>query len=440
MRKTITVLLSVIWLFIFVPHVFAVENELQTLIDETPANGELQLEAKTYEGNILITKPITIIGQEGTVIKGDETYNVIEIDSDDVTIENMKITGSGLSRDSEQEHSGVRVMGNHTVLKDLVITESFHGVLLNRIDHTTIEGLTIIGEPKESLSEQGNGIHILRSNENVIKNSYIEEFRDGVYIEYSDNNDINHNVMTKTRYGLHYMYSDYNSFHNNEFIRNIGGAALMHSDYLTLENNKFSFNQGSRSFGLLIQTSREVHVLNNEFHLNQRGLLIEHSTGNFIEGNDFFHNQIGVELWSSAIANTFSRNVFTKNTNNVLTVGGNSNNQWFDMYGNGNYWNEPMIDLDGDGIGDLPYEYTSSLGNLIEQSELAYLFLESPAIAVYEKTNAILGNQDVMAVDEYPFLKERDNRHYFLFIAIGLFIATFTYYYVKKRRNKKSNE
>src|SRR5690625_6765822 len=96
------------------------------------------------------------------------------------------------------------------------------------------------------------------------------------------------------------MYSDNNTYKENKIIRKIGVAAIMHSDYIMLEENQFSFNQGSRSFGLIIQTSREIHVLNNEFHLNQRGLLVEHSTGNFIEGNHFFENKIGVELWSSA--------------------------------------------------------------------------------------------------------------------------------------------
>ena len=225
-----------------------------------------------------------------------------------------------------------------------------------------MKNLTILGVPDKKMSEHGNGIHILRSNDVIIEDSYIEEFRDGVYMEYSDNNRINNNIMTKMRYGIHYMYSDYNSFENNEFVHNVGGAAIMHSDYITLENNNFSFNQGSRSFGLLIQTSREVHVLHNQFHLNQRGLLLEIATGNLIEGNDFFHNQIGVELWTSAIGNVFSENKFSKNTNHVLTVGGNSNNEWSDIYGNGNYWNEPMIDLNKDNIGDIPFEYTSSLG------------------------------------------------------------------------------
>lgn len=433
MKKGVITCFIFITMFLIPSVISAESNPLQKLIDETPENETLELEGKTYEGNVVITKPITIIGTEDTKITGDKTDNVVEIDSDYVTLDTLHISGSGMSRDSEQEHSGVRVMGDHATLKNLTISESFHGVLLNRVEQTTMSHLNITGIASQSLSEQGNGIHILRSNDNRIEDSYIDDFRDGIYIEYSDNSEINNNTMTKTRYGLHYMYSDYNSFKNNEFIHNVGGAAIMHSDYITLEENEFSFNQGSRSFGLLIQTSREVHVLNNEFHLNQRGLLLEHATGNHITNNDFFNNQIGVELWTSATANVFSKNTFNRNTNHVLTVGGESRNEWSDMFGYGNYWNEPMIDLDKDGMGDIPFEYTSSLGDLIEESELAYLFLESPAIGVYEKTNEILGNQAVMAIDEYPLVKKKSNAIYLGIVGSGVIVFSLIYLFIRRK-------
>src|SRR5690625_451721 len=107
------------------------------------------------------------------------------------------------------------------------------------------------------------------------------------------------------------------------------------------------------------------------------------------------------------------------------------------MYGNGNYWDEAMIDLDNDGIGDIPFEYTSSLGDLIEKSdELAYLFLDSPAVKVYEKTNDILGNQDVMALDDYPLLVERDNNYSLIIASAVAVILAGAAYNFKKRRTK----
>src|SRR5690625_2101489 len=63
------------------------EESLQTLIDDTPANGELKLEGKVYKGNINITKPITIIGQEGTEIHGEGNSSVITLQASDSTID-----------------------------------------------------------------------------------------------------------------------------------------------------------------------------------------------------------------------------------------------------------------------------------------------------------------------------------------------------------------
>ena len=407
MRKRLLILILMSSSFLFANAVNAVETDLlQQLIDDAPVDGVLELEAKTYKGNIVISKPLTVIGKEGTTIQGDETSNVIEIRSDGVTLETLAISGSGMSRSSQEEYSGVRVMANDAVLKNLEITNSYHGIYLNKSKNTRMSKIKVVGHGANELGNQGNGIHIMRSSENYIDNSYLEKTRDGIYVEYSHNNRIDNNTMTDTRYGLHYMYSNHNSFTGNDFVKNVGGAALMHSDHILLENNKFSFNQGSRSFGLLVQTSRDIHVLNNEFHLNQRGLYLEQSTSNRIEGNDFFHNEIGIELWTSSTSHVFIENHFAKNKVHALTIGGESNNDWFEN-GVGNYWNMPILDFNQDGIGDEPLEYSSSLSELVEQNELAYLFLSSPAIKIYEKANDLRTQQKVMVLDEYPLLSER---------------------------------
>lgn len=410
------------------------ESSLQSLINNAEQGSEIKLEAKIYEGNIVVNKPLTLIGQEGTIIKGDGTGNVIEITADEVTLDTLDIRHSGKSRDSREEYSGVRVLGNDTVLKNLKISDSYHGIFLNRINGTTISGVHISGHHVDTLADQGNGIHIARSGNNIIENSYIEKARDGIYVEYSNNNQIKNNTVTETRYGLHYMYSNNNHFEENKFIHNTGGAAIMHSDHILLEKNHFSFNQGSRSFGLIIQTSRDVEVLDNEFHLNQRGLYLDQSTSNEVRGNEFFHNQIGVELWTSSTAHVFSENVFRKNNADVITVGGESNNEWFKNR-QGNDWGKPFLDLDQDGIADTTFTSTSALGELVEENELAYLFLNSPAITIYEKANEFVGSVEVMAEDKYPIMGERSTWNIYVMVGVGSFLAIFVF--IKRRKLEK---
>lgn len=408
MRKLPLIVFMVFNIFLCIPALASGES-LQDLIDATPAGGTLQLEGKEYKGNVVITKPMTIIGTEKTIIKGDQTNNVIEIRSENTVLDQLKIEGSGMSRSSEEEYAGIRVMANGSVLQNITISDSYHGIYLNKTKDTLIKNSHVIGHGVDSLGNQGNGVQIARSSNNTILDSRFEKTRDGIFVEYSNDNVITGNTMTETRYGLHYMYSNFNEFKNNSFVRNTGGAAIMHSDHILLEDNKFSFNQGSRSFGLIIQTSRDVHVLNNEFHLNQRGLYLEQSTSNTIEGNDFFQNQIGIELWTSSTAHVFFENHFRKNRINALTVGGESNNEWF-KNGVGNYWDTPMIDLNKDNVGDDPIEYTSALDKLVEDNELTYMFLASPAILIYEKLNGLLAGQKVMAYDKYPLMETVEGR------------------------------
>lgn len=426
----------IIGLFMNSENALAAEEEsLQQLIDETPANGELKLEGKIYKGNIVITKPITIIGQKGTEIHGEGNNNVITLDASNTTIDSVTIKYGGVSRDTEEEFSGVRVMGENNTLTNLKISDVYHGIYLTRSSQTTIKHSHITGQGDGKLGDQGNGIHIARSSgDNMIEENEISHSRDGIFVEYSNNNEINKNTVSHTRYGLHYMYSNNNQFSDNHFNNNLGGAAIMHSDHILLENNEFSYNQGSRSFGLLIQASRDIHVLNNEFHLNQRGLYLEQSTSNRIEGNDIFHNQIGVEIWASSTAHVFTENVFNKNNSDVVAIGGYMGNHWFEN-GVGNYWNKPMLDLDQDGVGDSTYQYTSSLANLLEDNELAYLFLNSPAITVYEKMNAMLSNNQIMAEDEYPLMQDKKPISIY---TIGLIIiALISLIYVYGRSRKK---
>src|SRR5690625_4327864 len=111
------------------------------------------------------------------------------------------------------------------------------------------------------------------------------------------------------------------------------------------------------------------------------------------------------------------------------------------MSGKGNYWNEPMIDLDEDGTGDFAFEYTSSLGELIDSSVLAYFFFDSPAIIIYEKTIEILVNQSVIALDEYRMIESEKNMFYFRVICVGFLLFGIINWYInhRKRRNKKDN-
>ncbi|WLR50355.1 nitrous oxide reductase family maturation protein NosD [Bacillus tianshenii] len=417
------ILLGLVVVFTLTPnHMYAKETSLQTLINRTPKNKTLQLEARVYEGNIVITKSITLRGVEGTVIKGDGTHNVITVKAQNVVLENFTVTHSGQDRNSKEEYAGIKVMDNHNTVRDITITDSFHGVYLSQAHQNEVSGVDVTGLHKGEVAGQGNGLHLYYSNQNLLKNNTIKETRDGMFFDYSDSNEIIGNDIQHTRYGLHYMYSNENVFTDNRFSFNIGGAAIMQSKGNILKNNEFALNQGTRSFGLLLQAANENRVESNKFYQNQRGIYIDQSQSNDIRKNDVFQNQIGIELWASSQNQTFTENHFSGNTASVLVLGGKAANKWSEN-GRGNDWGTEvsLLDLDHDEIGDYSVKGQSSLYKLVEENELAYLFLESPAIHLYEKMNEWTNKQEVMFEDRHPIMSSERSMTAFVVILLGIF-------------------
>lgn len=405
MKQVTLILFMSLLLAIIIPSNSSAAFNLQAMIDQAEEGAVIQLENKTYEGNITIDKPIEMIGSKKTVIKGDGTGNVISVHAPKVKIRNLTVTGGGMDRNSSEEYAGIKLYTNGNLLDEITIQNSFHGVYLSQAHENTIRRVHITGKGNNAIANQGNGIHVYYSNQNLLKENTIEGTRDGMFFDYSNDNLIEKNTISHTRYGLHYMYSDRNQFKNNIFTFNTGGAAIMNSNHLLLSNNQFIFNYGHRSFGLLLLSANHIEVRDNLFFLNQRGLYIDQSTDNKIINNQITKNQIGIELWASSNDQIFSKNQIDENTIPAVTLGGKGQNVWH-KNGTGNDWGSsfPLIDLDQNKIGDTQVSYQSSIYQLIEDQELTYLFLKSPAIKGYEKMNELLHKEEVMFEDPYPLV------------------------------------
>ncbi|PLR81599.1 nitrous oxide reductase family maturation protein NosD [Bacillus canaveralius] len=384
----------------------AAAEDLQALIDSAEEGAVLQLENKTYQGNITISKALTLIGSTRTSIKGDGTGNVVSIHASGVELHDLTVSGSSMNRNSAEEYAAVKIYSDHNVLDNLTVKNSYHGVYLSKADHNTIKNSVISGSGNGEIAGQGNGLHVYYSNNNIFENNRISGSRDGMFFDYANNNRTINNHISETRYGLHYMYSDDNIFKGNIFTLNSGGAAVMNSNRLTLTNNEFIFNYGHRSFGLLILSANDNEIENNTFYLNQRGLYIDQSSRNMITNNRIIQNQIGIELWASSSEQVFSKNQIHGNSIPALTLGGSADNSW-NADGTGNDWGSqfPLADLDQNGIGDQPVSYYSSLYEQIEDQELTYLFLKSPAIKLFDRINGLLQKNDKMFEDHYPLVQ-----------------------------------
>ena len=374
---------------------------LQETIDAAAPNETIRIEAGIHAGPIVINKPLTLVGERGAEIRGNGSGKVVTIAADDVTVSGLRITGSGLQLSDDD--AAVFVTGNRATIDNNFIADSLHGVYLKKVSgaqilNNHIQGkttLTASTEPVEKgigtstencdttlvANRRGNGIHQWNCEGNLIRGNEISEARDGIYFSFTNNSRVENNLVHHVRYGLHYMYSDGNVFENNTFSENAAGAAIMFSKDLIVRGNRFISNRGHRAYGLIFQSSDRSRLEQNEISENAVGLSFNQCNQNEIVGNRVTQNYIGLRFGSNSDANRFTENVFARNLHPVETGASDvSGNRWA-VNGVGNFWDGDLaLDLDRDGINDLPHRELDLFGVLRRDFPAIAFLSDSPAL------------------------------------------------------------
>lgn len=358
---------------------------LHTQLASAPEGARVTVPPGRYRGPIVITRPVSLRGVSGAHLEGDGRTHVVDVRAADVTIDGFEISGSG--RDLTQDHAAVYVTGPRVVVVNNRIHDSLHGVYVREADGARIEGnviegaetkmveadpLDALGRPGEgelcevgvTQDQRGNGIHLWNSSHHVVARNTIRRTRDGVYFSFVDRSTVRGNDVSGVRYGLHYMYSDDNRFDDNVFRDNAAGAAIMSSQRVVLRGNQFLANRGHRAYGILMQTVDETTLERNRIVGNTIGVFVESGHGNRFADNLIARNHIGIHVSDSSDANEFTGNDLVDNLHTVETSGGNITSAWA-VDGRGNHWSDALaLDLDLDGIADLPHRELDLFGRL----------------------------------------------------------------------------
>lgn len=361
-------------------------QSIKSTIQLAKAYDTILVDAGLYiEQNIEITKPVVLKGVNLPVLDGQELFEIISIQSDDVVIDGFHIKNSGYSDLTEMAAVKIYKARNVTVSNNFFDNTCFGLYCLNAVRCTLINNRFVSSGMDEIKS--GNGIHCWRSDSLTITGNRMSGHRDGIYFEFVTNSSIMRNQsISNIRYGLHFMFSHNNRFDENIFSDNGSGCAVMYSHHVIMTGNTFSKHVGSSSYGILMKEISDSYVKDNSFNHNTSGIYMEGT--NRIEAlhNDFSHNGTAMRMQASCSGNTITSNNFIANTFDVATNGSLMLNTL-----SGNYWDKYQgYDLDRNGTGDVPFHPISLYSLLTEQVPEAMMMLHSFMVTLLDNVERMI--------------------------------------------------
>lgn len=328
---------------------------------------------------LIIDKPLTIIGEEGSIIDGNAEGEILTLRADSVIIKGLTFRNVGLSYTKDWAAISSDNVA-HCRIEDNSFERSFFGIYLRKSSYCVVSGNKMNGEAVAEMTS-GNAIHFWYCNNMRVENNIVERHRDGIYFEFVKHSLVQGNLSrNNVRYGLHFMFSDNDQYLNNTFENNGSGVAVMYSSFIKMNENKFLENWGPASFGLLLKEIKDGEILGNTFYRNTTAIFAEGAMRMRISNNTFTYNGWAMKILSSCMENEIHDNDFISNSFSVYTNSSRSYNN-FDE----NYWSEYSgYDLDRDGFGDVPHRPVSLFTFIVEQCEPALLLMRSHFIGLLE--------------------------------------------------------
>lgn len=392
------------------PGPTAIES-ITALIDRAEPGDTVHIGPGVYREQLVITKPVTLIGEGRPVIDAGQAGDVVVIAAEGVTLRGFVIQGSG--RGVVAEPAGIRVTGARATIQDNQVRDSLYGIVLQETDGHTVRGNHVESVLEFDQERRGNAIYLHNSHDNLIEDNTISNSKDGILLLFADRNTIRQNVVTSVRYGIHFMYANDNHMSENNFSHNVNGGVLMYSERTSFRNNEFSYNKSMASgYGIMFKDVDDIEIVGNKIHHNRVGLALEgapFSPGSYVTVRENFVGYNGTAVGMFTTTNvTFVENTFVGNLKQVDAVAGATakKNHWSDG-GRGNYWDDYQgYDADGDGVGDLPYQYAGAYDALVDRNEALRAYDYTPARMALDLAAKWFPayRPAPNAIDEYPLM------------------------------------
>ncbi len=359
-------------------------NVLQNAIDNAPEGSILKLPAGVYKGNIVINKPLTIIGKEdGVIIDGGGEGSVIKTTGSFITLKNLRVTNSGALH--HQLDAAIAMQsGKHCEISNITIDDCLFGIDLQMISNSIISNNYITSKDFD-LGLRGDGLRLWYSNDNLVKANTLFKSRDMV-VWYSHGNLIEENHGEWGRYSLHFMYAGKNWVKNNTYKFNSVGIFFMYSQDTIATGNVVQSSLGATGMGIGLKDVSNFTIEDNTIIYCAQGLYVDRSpfepdTNNWIIGNKILYNSEAIHFHSLSENNIIKDNKIMGNIEDIVNDSRGAKTNENDIVGN--YWdNYAGFDRDGDNIGDTPHQVYQYADQLWVYNPNVKFFYGSPVISL----------------------------------------------------------
>jgi nitrous oxidase accessory protein len=354
----------------------------------------------------LVLDGTTLEGPRDAIVRSSGQGTTVRLRGAGAALRGVTVQGSGGRFDTLD--AAVHVEGRGPSVEGVAVRGATFGILVERATEARIRGNEVLGDGEAPLGLRGDGIRLWEVYDSRVEENRVLDGRD-VVLWYASRNRLVGNRVERGRYGAHLMYSHGNEIAGNRFVGNVTGLFVMYSRDVDVRDNVFADSGGAAGIGLGLKESGELDVRGNLFVHNTVGLYVDLSPlwpddRNRFEGNAFRLNDVAVSFLGRAAGNAFRGNGFRDSRVQVAVAGGGDARaaEWrgneFDDYAG--------YDLDGDGVGDVPYELRSLTSDLVAARPALAFFRGTPALALAETIGRIvpLFEPRLLLVDPAPRL------------------------------------
>ncbi|MBX3462770.1 MAG: nitrous oxide reductase family maturation protein NosD [Planctomycetes bacterium] len=363
--------------------------DLQAAIAAAAPGAALLLAPGRHRGPIVIDKPLHLWGPADAVLRAADG-STVRVRANDVTLEGFTIEGSGQRFDLMD--GGVHLQGENVTLRGVTVRDALFGVLAERCVRATIVGNTIVGTGLPAMGLRGDGIRLWETSDSEVRDNHVVDSRD-VVVWYSSRNRLVGNHVERSRYGTHFMYSHENVVEHSRYVGNEVGVFVMYSRDIALRRNLLAACGGAAGIGIGLKEAGNLTIEQNWVLANTTGIYVDNSPldpahHNRYAGNVVRFGETAVSLHSGVRRSEFVDNEFRDN-GAVVKVGGQGDALGVTFAGN-YYDTYQGYDFDGDGRGDVPFEFRRLSTQLEARYPELALLHGAPAMAMVDLVGEVM--------------------------------------------------